>query len=98
MFDLKFLDINRNKHCSKAVKKLYNKAFPRNERAPFLFLKLLARKDKAQFIGVYDKDTFVGLFYNIYYKDIVYVFYLAIDESLRGQGYGRRVLEAIKEK
>ena len=70
MRDLKFININQNKYCTKVVKELYHSAFPRNERAPFLFLKLLAKKDKAQFIGVYDKDTFGGVVYNIYYKDI----------------------------
>lgn len=33
-----------------------------------------------------------------YYKDIVFVFYLAIDEKLRGQGYGSKILNSIKSK
>ena len=36
--------------------------------------------------------------YNVYYKDIILIYYFAIDEELRGQGYGSRVLEYIKQK
>lgn len=36
--------------------------------------------------------------YNVYYKDIIYVFYLAINENLRGQGYGSKILNLIKDK
>lgn len=98
MSKLNFLDIKNNKQCNKKVKKLYTEAFPENERVPFSFLKLLARKNKAEFCGIYDKDTFVGLVYNIHYKDIVYVFYLATEKNLRGQGYGSKILEYIKEE
>lgn len=95
---LNFLDIKNNKKCNKEVKKLYNEAFPKDERIPILLLKLLARRNKAKFYGIYDNEKFVGLVYNICYKDIVFVFYLAINKELRGQGYGSKVLEAIKQK
>lgn len=49
-------------------------------------------------ISIYDNGKFVGLIYNIFYKDIVFVFYLAIDKETRGQGYGTKVLESIKQK
>lgn len=98
MADLNFIDLNKNKYCKKKIKKLYNEAFPRNERVPFIFLKLFARKDKAKFFGIYDKEKFIGLIYNVYYKDIVYVYYLAIDKEFRGKGYGSKTLEAIKKK
>lgn len=98
MFNLTFLDIKNNKKIYKKVKKLYNDAFPQNERVPISFLKLLARKDKAKFYGISDNEKFVGLVYNVYYKDIVFVFYLAIDKEQRGQGYGSKVLQVIQEK
>ena len=42
----------------------------------------------------------VEIFYinNIFYKDIVFVFYLAIDKGTREQGYGTKVLDSIKQK
>lgn len=98
MNTLKFIEIKDNSECNKKVKKLYYEAFPKNERAPFSLMKRFAKGNKADFFGVYDNDIFVGLVYNIYYKDIVYVYYLAIEKSLRGKGYGSGVLESIKEK
>ncbi len=35
MAELLFLDIKDDKKCKKEVKKLYNIAFPRNEKFPF---------------------------------------------------------------
>lgn len=98
MINLTFLDIKNNKECRKKVMKLYNEAFPKEEKIPIWLLKLLARKNKAKFYGIYDNKKFVGLVYNIYYKDIVFIFYLAIDKELRGQGYGGKVLGFIKQK
>lgn len=94
MNNLDFIDIKKNKK----VTKLYNEAFPKDERIPIWLLKILARKDKAKFYGIYDNEKFVGLVYNIFYKDIVFVFYLAIDKVTRGKGYGTKVLDSIKEK
>ena len=94
MNNLDFIDIKKNKK----VTKLYNEAFPKNERIPIWLLKILAKKNKAKFYGIYDNEKFVGLVYNIFYKDIVFVFYLAIDKATRGQGYGTKVLDSIKEK
>lgn len=98
MINLAFIDIKNSTECSEKVIKLYNEAFPKEERIPIWLLKLLARKSKANFYGIYDNEKFVGLIYNIYYKDIVFIFYLAIDKELRGQGYGSKVLEHIKYK
>lgn len=98
MSNLDFIDIKNNKECGNKVIKLYNEAFPRDERIPIWLLKILARKDKAKFYGIYDNGKFVGLIYNIFYRDIVFVFYLAIDKKTRGQGYGSKVLDSIKQK
>ena len=94
MNNLDFIDIKKNKK----VTKLYNEAFPKDERIPIWLLKILVRKNKAKFYGIYDNEKFVGLVYNIFYKDIVFVFYLAIDKGTKEQGYGTKVLDSIKQK
>ena len=94
MNNLDFIDIKKNKK----VTKLYNEAFLKDERIPIWLLKILVRKNKAKFYGIYDNEKFVGLVYNIFYKDIVFVFYLAIDKGTREQGYGTKVLDSIKQK
>lgn len=98
MINLTFLNIKNSKDCSKRVRKLYDESFPKDEKIPIWLLKLLSRKNKAKFYGIYDNENFIGLIYNVYYKDIVFVFYLAINKELRGQGYGSKVLEFIKRK
>lgn len=98
MTKLTFLDIKNNKEYSERVSKLYNEAFPKEERIPIWLLKLLTRKNKAKFYSIYDDKKFIGLIYNIYYKDIVFVLFFAIDKELRSQGYGSKVLDCIKQK
>lgn len=95
MNKLELVDANKYR---KEIKKLYKEAFPRNERLPIFILNLLSKKEKANFYGICDEKTFVGLLYNIYFKDIVFIFYFAIDSNLRGKGYGTKVLELVKQK
>ena len=98
MINLKFINIKNDKEYNKKVKRLYNLAFPKEERIPIFLLNLLARKGKATFYGIFDNEKFIGLIYNIYHKDIVFIYFFAIDKELRGQRYGSKVLEFIKQK
>ena len=88
MNNLTFKDIKNNKECNKKVIKLYNEAFPKEERIPIWLLEKLARKNKAHFYGIYDKEKFIGLIYNIYYKDILFIFYqlLPVEDFEREKG------------
>ncbi|OEH54375.1 hypothetical protein AQ616_11485 [Oceanobacillus sp. E9] len=85
-----FNDINK-------LKRLFIKAFPKNERLPLWFLLMKADKDFVDFIGFYDEDDFIGFTYLITNKDLTFVLYLAIDSSQRSKGYGGAVLSKIKE-
>lgn len=98
MSNLNFVDIKDDRICEKQVKNLYKEAFPKEEKMPIWCLKGLVRKNRAIFYGIYDKEKFVGLVYLIFYEDIVFLFYFAIEKELRGQGYGSQVLKAIQEK
>ena len=71
--------------------------FTLNERVPFFIINRLAKTDRANCFAIRNGDTFVGMAYCVLYEDIVYIFYLAIEEKLRGQGYGSRILAAIKQ-
>ncbi|WP_124100120.1 GNAT family N-acetyltransferase [Ruminococcus sp. Marseille-P6503] len=78
------------------IKKLYKKAFPAEERAPFFLLSAKAKKERVDFWGLYDGDKWVGLMYVVNYADLSYVFYFAVSESERGRGYGSEALKAAK--
>ena len=77
------------------IKKLYINSFPTNERAPFYMLKKKAIAHKADMWCIYDKNLFVGMAYVVSNKDLAYLFYFAIDESLRGKHYGTRALKSV---
>lgn len=82
----------------KSIKKLYKKAFPRNERAPFFLLMKKAKLSAADFWALYDEEKWVGLVYVIKSTGLAYIFYLAIKESERGRGYGRKAMDMIKSQ
>lgn len=87
------LHLVSTKKPNKELKKLYIEAFPAIERIPLFLLKLLTKKGKADFFEIYDDTNCIGMLYIVYYKDIVFVFYLAIDNKLRGRGYGTLIQE-----
>lgn len=82
----------------KSIKELYKRAFPRNERAPFLLLMKKSKLSAADFWALYDGEKWIGLVYVIKNKGLAYIFYLAIKQSERGKGYGRKTMEAIKRR
>lgn len=77
------------------IKKLYIDSFPANERAPFYMLKRRAKQGKADLWCIYDEKLFVGMAYVVSYNNLSYLFYFAIEKSLRGMHYGTRALKTI---
>lgn len=79
------------------VKNLYIKEFPKYERLPFWFLVYKSKKKNSDFYAIYDDSEYIGLLYLTYYKDIVYVFYLAIDPLQQSKGYGSKILQYLRK-
>lgn len=94
---LEYVNFYSKKCEKKKVERLYYDAFPENERCPFSILKSRVKNKRGEFFAIYEENNFIGLIYNIIYLDIVYIYYFAIEESLRHQGYGSNILEDIKE-
>lgn len=82
----------------KRIKKLYNEAFPADERAPLFLLKKRAKQKKGDSWSIYDGSEWIGWIYMITYKNLAYVNYLAIDNQYRGKGYGIYAIEELKKK
>lgn len=95
---LGFVNIKNSKKPISKMKELYLSAFPKEERVPFFYLKYKALKSAADFYGIYEESQFIGLLYTVRHKDIVFLFYLAVSEGQRGNGYGSRVLEEVKRR
>ncbi len=85
------------KEYYKTAKSLYLSAFPREERPPFYLLKSREKNGKGDFFIAKDGVDFVGFAYIIPYLDTAYLYYFAVDEGLRGKGYGSAVLTELKK-
>lgn len=90
---MKFTDA---RHYKKQIKDLYKSAFPRNERAPLSFLFHRTNNGRDFFYAVVDNGEFIGLVYIIAGEKFVYVFFLAVSEEKRGNGYGSKIIDEIK--
>lgn len=80
------------------AKALYYRAFPQYEQETWrrLLFKCLFRR--ADFLVFYDQERFVGLSYVIHHHEIHYVLYLAVNDQVRSQGYGSRILDQLKRR
>lgn len=95
---LKEVKVSRKNKNYKLVKSLYKKVFPRSERYPFIFLKLLSKRKMIEFNSYYDESKFIGFTYNIIYKSNIFILYLGVDPSFQSKGYGSKILTLIKSK
>lgn len=98
MENLEFVSFDSDFNSRENVKNLYLTAFPQAERVPYFLLCRLCKRRGVSFNAVYDKSSFAGLIYTVCHKDIVFIFYFAVNSVLRGKGYGSRILAAVKEK
>lgn len=93
-----FKDIFSHEGEIQKFKDLYFNAFPQEERVPFDFLQNKIKYGNSKLLTVYDDSTFVGLLVLVFHKDMVFLWYLAIDGKLRGKGYGTKVLQIVEQK
>lgn len=93
---MNFVEYKDNKKIKKDVKPLFLSAFPEDERpSAYYFFKSFKKEDNHLF-AFYDDGLFVGFASLIIYKDICYIFFLAVSSELRGQGYGSKILSELK--
>lgn len=95
MIALNYLD---NLQIRKDVEPLFVSAFPIDERPPAdIYFESFKNHAKNTLYGFYKDGLFMGFASVVLYKDICYIFFLAIQDELRGQGYGSKILSMIKE-
>lgn len=80
------------------IKELYLTAFPDDERAPFFLIRLRAMQGRAEMLTAKEGAEFIGFAYVVTDRDMVYLFYFAIDSGKRGSGNGSQVLKLLKER
>lgn len=76
------------------VQALYLRAFPENERRALDPI-LTDTSGSADLLAFYEDDCFAGFVCVLLACGYAHIIYFAVEESMRGQGYGSRVLQAL---
>lgn len=95
---LNFKNSKQNKEILKQIQPLYESSFPDDEKVPYFIIKQQAKKSISDIIGVYDNNEFIGFVILVFDLDIVFLWYLAIREDKRNNGYGSLILQEIQKK
>ena len=82
----------------KKVASLYVVSFPVEDRLPLWQLSCNGLKRGQAFLAYFDQEVFVGLTYTIYTDNLVYLLFLAVEESKQSQGYGSQILAQVKKE
>lgn len=77
------------------VRRLYESAFPANERRPFEVL-LSGFDGQGELLALYHEGCFAGFISLLTCADITHILYFAIEEALRNRGLGSVALDAVK--
>lgn len=87
--------IGNSAHGQRA-KILYENAFPKEEQLPWWLLRLMTALRLTE-LNCYECDgVFCGLTVMRTTPKVQFVMFFAVEESLRGQGYGSSILELLK--
>lgn len=94
---LQAIKLTKNSSDVKAVKQLYEIAFPKNERVNFELLLECSETYVASFeiLVIYDGELFVGFVIILNSENISHLLFFAVDEKLRSKGYGSEILKAV---
>ena len=76
-------------------KHLFETAFPPEERPPF---DVTLGFERSLFYGVYRDGKFVALVDLVPYGDLLYIFFLAVQDERRNQGIGSTILHDVKKR
>lgn len=90
---IRFEEINEHTKNLDKIRQLYIEAFPFAERVPFYILLLSARREDVEFLSVYDNDIWIGFIHTLVGEKLSYIFYFAINNSMRQIGYGSKILK-----
>lgn len=79
------------------VSPLYLSAFPEDERPPLdYFYQMVNNFKENKVISYFDEGEFIGFAYLVFYQDVVYLAFFAVNENKRNQGYGSQIIQDIK--
>lgn len=79
-----------------SINALYESSFPEEERMPYPMMIAFTLRRGMDMKLYYHRGKLCAMTYVCTYGRLSYLFYLAVDESLRGRGLGTRLLEQIR--
>ena len=78
------------------VKKLYEAAFPKEERLPWLLLRGMAACRRLQVDCYLVNDAFCGFTIAARTESVMYVLFFAVAQEMRGMGWGSAILQLLR--
>lgn len=94
---MKLEKVTKKCWCWNEINNLAIEAFPPEEYlAPDKLIKM-SKKDNLDFYYIEDNSKFIGFVVIQIYKNLAYLFFLAIAKEYRSKGYGSKTLKLIKE-
>ncbi|MBM7643791.1 GNAT family N-acetyltransferase [Streptococcus loxodontisalivarius] len=77
---------------------LNREAFPEEERVETRDLIAYSLAAGREFLAFYDGETFIGFAVIMLSDQMIYMSFFAVEQRLRSQGYGSRILTAISQR
>ena len=91
------VNINKDKNLKRKVKELYKSAFPKEEQLPWSILRLVSMEKHSAINAYLDGDKFCGFTFSTAIENVYFIMFFAVDASIRGKGYGSKILSKIKD-
>ncbi len=95
---LRAVQINSCNAGNLALRQLYETAFPVGEQIPYDDLIHLLDVMDIDYTAYYDDEMLVGLMMVLRLPRYNWAWYFAVQEKLRGHGYGQAILSAVLDK
>lgn len=80
------------------IYRLYQSAFPKNEKKPFSMIRSMQKKGKTDVWYCEKNGKFAGLVVTINGPEQILLDYLAVGEKYRGQGVGSELLQQMRKQ
>ena len=94
---MKLIKATKKAHF-KEIHRLYESAFPDYEKKPFWLIRIKNKQGRADVWYLEEEGRFIGLGITMSSPELVLLDYFAIDEKVRGMGFGSKALKALQEQ
>lgn len=88
-------------HCigkeATEIKKIYTDAFLKSERMPYWLMIAMANLWHTDLLAFYDGSKPIGMIYLGKTRKLIFIMFFAVDQELRSNGYGSKILKKISE-